>query len=656
LEKAQQPPKKFEPTVVCHFFLEGRCQKGDKCTFIHKAEPKKIELCKYYQGGYCAKADKCGFMHADFPCKFFHHLKKCLHGDKCRFSHEPIVDPLVRDAFDKYISQEATGNNNNNNNNNVATQALPLDVNVNGALKMTSLLGSPPHLHLPTVTVVPTPLPVQESTSTTSLPSLMNLAVKPSAVKKDIDPPQLPLLPPPLPQQRLPLLNKPIESEFRDFDERISALSPPQLNIAGGDIDERSIPINVPPPITRPILPVAPPPIVVPIINKPPPQLPLPTLPLINTHETVKKELIGFIMKALAEDDGGIFSRMPKQSLTDLLLKILNSDETTFPTDMLNATLLSLQAAASTSKPPPQQHQQQQQQQPMLSIHDDSLNVESSGDLSIDLMGGRKKQHLIHQEHHHINNKLKINSDYEDDNDDEDDDDYDEKPMQISRIQPPQLSDLDLLIEGNVGEFAYRLIEIDVEPSNLWQRPPLDLSMNEAGAGDQECDPRIKYYSNRANCTNVSNFHQQLQQQQQQLNNSQQNSTVDATALSPTSQASQNGGTDGKNSKNRVLDPRLVSRGGASNANQLSPTRSTSPPLLPQPNDLLSIQTKQLNGSSLLSSLPDLQFPKDVSRSFQLPASNSVLYQQQQQQQQRGQHRHHCYLNQTIFYLFKPNN
>lgn len=112
-EKQQKQPvvkKPFEPTVVCHFFVEGRCQKGDKCTFLHKTE-KKPELCKYYQGGYCAKGDKCMFMHGEFPCKFFHHHKKCLHGDKCRFSHEPINDPVLRDAFDKYLGQDETTKN-----------------------------------------------------------------------------------------------------------------------------------------------------------------------------------------------------------------------------------------------------------------------------------------------------------------------------------------------------------------------------------------------------------------------------------------------------------------------------------------------------------------------------------------------------------------
>lgn len=156
-KQQQQPPvvkKPFEPTVVCHFFVEGRCAKGDKCTFLHKIE-KKFELCKFYQGGYCSKGvDKCPFMHGEFPCKFFHSgTRKCLHGDKCRFSHESITDPALRDAFDKYLKQEE------------ANQAQQQAVR-------NSLLGSPPQN--------------VKSGEASSLPSLMNLEVKPAIFNETV--------------------------------------------------------------------------------------------------------------------------------------------------------------------------------------------------------------------------------------------------------------------------------------------------------------------------------------------------------------------------------------------------------------------------------------------------------------------------------------
>jgi predicted RND superfamily exporter protein len=61
-EKSAQLKEK----VLCHFFVEGRCQKGDKCTFSHNLQlnPKKYEICKFYLNGFCAKGDKCFFMHA----------------------------------------------------------------------------------------------------------------------------------------------------------------------------------------------------------------------------------------------------------------------------------------------------------------------------------------------------------------------------------------------------------------------------------------------------------------------------------------------------------------------------------------------------------------------------------------------------------------
>ena len=163
-QQQKQPPvekKPFIPTVVCHFFVEGRCQKGDKCTFLHKIE-KKLELCKYYMGGYCSKADKCPFMHGEFPCKFFHQGRKCLHGDKCRFSHEPISDPALREAFEKYLNQDET----------VVQQPATTTTTV---VAKNSLLGSPPHPTFKSSPIDP------------SLPSLMNLAVKPAALSSQED-------------------------------------------------------------------------------------------------------------------------------------------------------------------------------------------------------------------------------------------------------------------------------------------------------------------------------------------------------------------------------------------------------------------------------------------------------------------------------------
>lgn len=92
----------FVPRLVCRYFMEGICSKGDKCTFSHAAVPNKTpeearvkEPCKFFIAGSCMKGDTCYFSHdlSVVPCKFFHLRGECsaaAKGNKCRFSHEPI--------------------------------------------------------------------------------------------------------------------------------------------------------------------------------------------------------------------------------------------------------------------------------------------------------------------------------------------------------------------------------------------------------------------------------------------------------------------------------------------------------------------------------------------------------------------------------------
>ncbi len=246
---------------------------------------------------------------------------------------------------------------------------------------------------------------------------------------------------------------------------------------------------------------------------------------------------------------------------------------------------------------------------------------------------------------------IKIDSDYEIDEYDHDDDDEDNG----------------LVIEGTLGEeMEYKIVELDVKPSKLWSQPPVAAEEQQA---DQECDPRIKYYQDKLNCMNIYNYQQKLiQQHQEYLKQQEQQNTPTSpvsTSISATSISEQKLSVsaitltnpanaeltttnpvvssivpDQQNqakpsTKNRIVDPRL--KKNLINSN-LSPTRSISPtqeqylnnkPSLNQSqNDLISIQTRQLAGSSLLSALPDLQFPKDMKNSSvfnNIPGAQSQL-------------------------------
>ncbi|XP_042294474.1 LOW QUALITY PROTEIN: zinc finger CCCH domain-containing protein 6 [Sceloporus undulatus] len=91
---------------ICKYFLEARCIKGDQCKFDHDAEiEKKKEICKFYIQGYCSKGENCIYMHNEFPCKFYHTGAKCYHGDKCKFSHDPLTKES-KELLDKVLNND----------------------------------------------------------------------------------------------------------------------------------------------------------------------------------------------------------------------------------------------------------------------------------------------------------------------------------------------------------------------------------------------------------------------------------------------------------------------------------------------------------------------------------------------------------------------
>jgi hypothetical protein len=585
IEKAQQLKEK----VLCHFFVEGRCQKGDKCTFSHNMQlnPKKVEICKFYLNGFCSKGDKCFFMHGEWPCKFFHRsylrtgIKKneCTNGEQCRFSHDPITNPLVKEAFEKYLAESSgeTGS---------TAPALQIQIPT-AANQRQSILGSPPAALLK-----------EQSTGAVavgdSIPSLMGMSVKPAVVTSTLKGDSRTYSPPSSPPTSAELSLK-----YRDVDERVPLLPQPKIIKRDMDIDERTIPSSSYGLLATPsILPS------IPIIASP---------SIDSNYEAIKKELIIKVMKAIADEDENIFSQIPKQTLTELLVKLLDTSSSSNENKLSTNSIETLITTLTPSKPSALMNNLKRKNGAYDSDYDnddDDMEIQKINLIEPNVNVEQKREEIEEEE--------------------EDDYDYDN----------------DLVIEGNIGEIPYRLYEIDIEPSELWTRPPLgpnEPSFNPAALlsqlssssdnnnnSDQECDPRIKYYSNKANANNISNFQQLLIQQQQQQQQQQQtapaspSSITTTTTTTITEQSSKpspsssslsstlSATTITTNTKLNRADPRLMSR--TLNANNLSPTRSISPPIIveaPSKNDLISIQNRQVSVNSLLSSLPDFQFPKE---------------------------------------------
>uniref|UniRef100_A0AC34G7K0 C3H1-type domain-containing protein n=1 Tax=Panagrolaimus sp. ES5 TaxID=591445 RepID=A0AC34G7K0_9BILA len=91
--------------LICKFFREGKCRKGDSCSFSHNAsDSHRIPvLCKGYILGTCGKTFKCQFLHGEHPCKAFH-FNHC-NSLKCRFSHQTL-DDYTRPIFEQALKDE----------------------------------------------------------------------------------------------------------------------------------------------------------------------------------------------------------------------------------------------------------------------------------------------------------------------------------------------------------------------------------------------------------------------------------------------------------------------------------------------------------------------------------------------------------------------
>jgi hypothetical protein len=108
VEKVVRTEKKERPKVPCRYWMEGKCSKGDECTFSHASRPnrsvedaKSEDVCRFHIAGNCLKGDNCMYSHdlSKVPCKFFHVKGDCGAGASCRFSHGAISEQERRLLF-----------------------------------------------------------------------------------------------------------------------------------------------------------------------------------------------------------------------------------------------------------------------------------------------------------------------------------------------------------------------------------------------------------------------------------------------------------------------------------------------------------------------------------------------------------------------------
>lgn len=110
------------PKVICKYWMEGKCMKGEQCTFSHASTPTKTVLdarinepCKYFISGSCMRGDICLYSHdlKKFPCKFFHGIDSCSMGDQCKYSHDPVADEVKAELMLQMLRRRSPPMNEN---------------------------------------------------------------------------------------------------------------------------------------------------------------------------------------------------------------------------------------------------------------------------------------------------------------------------------------------------------------------------------------------------------------------------------------------------------------------------------------------------------------------------------------------------------------
>ena len=115
LKEMESKSKKNEKLLDCSFWLEGKCNKGDRCTFSHAKQPplgnshQTLVLCKFLISGVCTKGLECPFSHDTkaFPCRYhFLTSRGCENGDQCCFSHKGPLSDEKRAEIEKQWQEE----------------------------------------------------------------------------------------------------------------------------------------------------------------------------------------------------------------------------------------------------------------------------------------------------------------------------------------------------------------------------------------------------------------------------------------------------------------------------------------------------------------------------------------------------------------------
>ncbi|GAB6022324.1 hypothetical protein CHUAL_006446 [Chamberlinius hualienensis] len=183
--------------LICKFFLEGKCVKGEGCNYSHDVANKKMELCKFYLNGFCSKIESCIYLHNEFPCKFFHTGAQCYSAENCKFSHDVLTDAM-RKALDNHLAKDNKSNNTPKSDEDNGIQPRP---------HRPSLLGSPPQ-H------------IKDMVMKKKIPSLFDLEIRPPVYQTGVGGPAGPKMASQQPPG--PLL--PTPNDFRSgFHEKGSA-------------------------------------------------------------------------------------------------------------------------------------------------------------------------------------------------------------------------------------------------------------------------------------------------------------------------------------------------------------------------------------------------------------------------------------------------